>query len=206
MDVLAVACFMEGVPFFQRAECRCVVTDVSGRLARRLDGIQICWAIISLVFRFRILGIILPGKFFAPENWELPIIFSRGELLHGVGVYILIDGARMLANGIGKNSIAGSGSLNWWDRWYLITQLAVYTTYIPLIYCLLGGLYPTYHPLREPGNSIETWPGRWRAHIPCPSMAYMILFWFDQILAIWCCQNIPKDRKQPKFKTHTYFT
>ena len=32
-------------------------------------------------------------------------------------------------------------------RWYRITQLAVYTTYIPLIYCLLGGLYDTYHLL-----------------------------------------------------------
>ena len=32
-------------------------------------------------------------------------------------------------------------------RWYIITQLAVYTTYIPLIYCQLG--------LWEPGNSIE---------------------------------------------------
>ena len=41
------------------------------------------------------------------------------------------------------------GSLNRWDRWYIITQLAVYTTYkplinhlyatsMPLIYCLLG--------------------------------------------------------------------
>ena len=26
-------------------------------------------------------------------------------------------------------------SLNRWDRWYIITQLAVYTTYRPLIYC-----------------------------------------------------------------------
>ena len=40
-------------------------------------------------------------------------------------------------------------------RRYIITQLAVYTTYIPLIYCLLGGLYATYHLLREPGNSID---------------------------------------------------
>ena len=31
-----------------------------------------------------------------------------------------------------------TGSLNRWDRWYAIPQLAVYTTYIPLIYCLLG--------------------------------------------------------------------
>ena len=30
-------------------------------------------------------------------------------------------------------SIAVSGSFNRWDRWYIITQLAVYTTYIPLV-------------------------------------------------------------------------
>ena len=30
------------------------------------------------------------------------------------------------------------GSLNRWDRYHIIPQLAVYTTYIPLIYCLLG--------------------------------------------------------------------
>ena len=35
-------------------------------------------------------------------------------------------------------------------RWHIIPQLAVYTTYIPLIYCLLGGLYATYHLLGEP--------------------------------------------------------
>ena len=28
-------------------------------------------------------------------------------------------------------------------RWHIIPQLAVYTTYIPLIYSLLGGLYAT---------------------------------------------------------------
>ena len=36
-------------------------------------------------------------------------------------------------------------------RWYIITQLAVYTTYILPI----GLLYATYHLLREPGNSID---------------------------------------------------
>ena len=30
------------------------------------------------------------------------------------------------------------GSRKRWDRWHIIPQLAVYTTYIPLIYCLLG--------------------------------------------------------------------
>ena len=34
---------------------------------------------------------------------------------------------------------------------YIITQLAVYTTYILPI----GWLYATYHLLREPGTSIE---------------------------------------------------
>ena len=32
--------------------------------------------------------------------------------------------------------------------WHIIPQLAVYTTYISRIYCLLGGLYATYHLLR----------------------------------------------------------
>ena len=39
------------------------------------------------------------------------------------------------------------GSLNRWYRYHMIPQLAVYTTYIPLIYCQLGWLYitdPTY--------------------------------------------------------------
>ena len=38
------------------------------------------------------------------------------------------------------------GFIQWWflvpligGRGYIITQLAVYTTYIPLMYCLLGG-------------------------------------------------------------------
>ena len=34
----------------------------------------------------------------------------------------------------------------WWDRWYIITQLAIYTTYSP---CLLGGYIVTYHLLWE---------------------------------------------------------
>ena len=39
-------------------------------------------------------------------------------------------------------------------RWYIMTQVAVYTTYIPLIYCQLGWLYLTYHLFREAGKSI----------------------------------------------------
>ena len=40
-------------------------------------------------------------------------------------------------------------------RWHIIPQLAVYTTYIPLIYCLLGGyIIPTtlYRNLKNPLN------------------------------------------------------
>ena len=41
-------------------------------------------------------------------------------------------------------------------RWHIIPHLAVYTTYIPLIYILpSGGLYATYHLLGEPGTTIE---------------------------------------------------
>ena len=42
-------------------------------------------------------------------------------------------------------------------RWYIIIQLAVFTTYIPLIYCQLGDyMLPTTYLryVREPGNSI----------------------------------------------------
>ena len=43
-----------------------------------------------------------------------------------------------------------------WDRLYIITQLAVYTTYIPLIVlAFVWGLYNPYHPLQEPEKSIE---------------------------------------------------
>ena len=43
---------------------------------------------------------------------------------------------------IGNDSIGVSGSLNRWDWWwYIITQLAVYTTYIPLIYIATWGYY-----------------------------------------------------------------
>ena len=44
------------------------------------------------------------------------------------------------------------GSLNRWDRYHIITQLAVYTTYIPLIYCLLGDY------IREPETAIDHGP------------------------------------------------
>ena len=40
-------------------------------------------------------------------------------------------------------------------RWHIIPQLAVYIAYIPLIYCLLWGLYNLYHLLPEPEKSID---------------------------------------------------
>ena len=46
-------------------------------------------------------------------------------------------------------------------RWHIIPQLAVYTTYIPLIYCLLGGyMLPTFgfHPF--PTKSAWNFGGR----------------------------------------------
>ena len=54
-------------------------------------------------------------------------------------------------------------------RWHIFPQLAVYTTYIPLIYCLLGGyIIPTtlYRNLKNPliygRKSInEQWPEPW---------------------------------------------
>ena len=40
------------------------------------------------------------------------------------------------------------------DQWlFLVPQLAVYTTYI----LPSGGLYATYHPLREPETTIDWW-------------------------------------------------
>ncbi len=47
------------------------------------------------------------------------------------------------------------GSPKRWDRCHIIPQLAVYTTYIPLIYCLPGVLYATYHLLGEPETTID---------------------------------------------------
>ena len=39
---------------------------------------------------------------------------------------------------------------------HISPQLAVYTTYIPLIYCLLGDyIYITYHLLREPETAVD---------------------------------------------------
>ena len=54
----------------------------------------------------------------------------------------------------------GSIAVSWFPyiiggRWYVITQLTVYTTYIPLI--VLANWVITYYlpPIKEPGNSID---------------------------------------------------
>ena len=49
------------------------------------------------------------------------------------------------------------------ENYHIIPQLAVYTTNIPLIYCLLGDyiyiyIYITYHLLREPETAIDVLP------------------------------------------------
>ena len=67
-----------------------------------------------------------------------------------------------------NSSMVVFGSPKRWDRWHIIPQLAVYTTYIPLIYCLLGGyILPTtfYGNQKQPLNS-------WRFIIPQLDVLY----------------------------------
>ena len=45
-----------------------------------------------------------------------------------------------------------SGSPKRWDRWHIIPQLAVYTTYI----LPSGGVYGTYHLIGEPETTIDS--------------------------------------------------
>ena len=157
MDVLAVpwSFMVPGVAGFQRAEIvDTMVTDVSGGFQNARLESKIGWKpnmlshnLSTMAFRFRILGIIRPWMFFiSPESWSKPktkgsfsfaIIFSRGELLNFGVCIILIDGGRMLAQwSCEKFNSCYIGFLNRWNRWYQITQLAVYTTCI-LIYSSL---------------------------------------------------------------------
>ncbi len=53
-----------------------------------------------------------------------------------------------------NDSMVVSGSPKRWDPWHIIPQLAVYTTYIPLI-LPSGWLYNPYHRLGEPETTIE---------------------------------------------------
>ena len=67
-------------------------------------------------------------------------------------------------------------------RYHIIPQLAVYTTYIPLIYCLLGD-YITCHLLREPETAIDyscLWiPSKRRVHGPGGPLALPPSGWND---------------------------
>ena len=75
-------------------------------------------------------------------------------------------------------SIAVSGSLNRWDRYHIITQLAVYTTYISLIYFQLGDYIYHLPPIfREPGNSIFHQP-EGTGHPPS-SLSGTVIDWFQ---------------------------
>ena len=64
------------------------------------------------------------------------------------------------------------GSLNRWDRWHInhiITQLAVYTTYIPLIYCQYGELFQ-FSPPVDTGilqESLDFFDGSWSSYFFC---------------------------------------
>ena len=48
-------------------------------------------------------------------------------------------------------------------RWYIISQLAICTTYIPIIYCQLGDYRLPTAKTREPETAIDL--GRWRSDV-----------------------------------------
>ena len=76
-------------------------------------------------------------------------------------------------------------------RWYIITQLAVSTTYILPI----GWLYITYHLLREPGNSIELYtaqPPKLAAGTPKYSLGRCFSFFFDEA---WVRRSVSEAKK-----------
>ena len=87
-------------------------------------------------------------------NWKVPIYSSHGILLCKchieVGVCWHFPRSTDLGHSRG-NLRFGTYSIQWLflvplkgGRWHIIPQLAVYTTYIALIYCLLGGyMLPT---------------------------------------------------------------
>ena len=83
----------------------------------------------------------------------------------------------------GKNNFNGvkPGSLSRWDRWYMIPQLAVYTTYIPLIvlaYWVI--IYHRSHRLREQiETTIEhcTKPPCIYVRFPCNFHSKAMYFW-----------------------------
>ena len=61
-------------------------------------------------------------------------------------------------------------------RWYIITQLAIYTTYIPIIYCQLGDYrLPT---TKKKGTRNSHWPGA---------------------LAVWCSLCVPNWKRARKW-------
>jgi len=88
------------------------------------------------------------------QKWDIPgiaCIFAHPKIWFSGQLRWSFGQSRSGYLCVAFHSIAVSGSLNRWDRWYIIPQLAVYTTYILPI----GWLYTTYHLLREPGNSID---------------------------------------------------
>ena len=114
-------------------------------------------------------------------TWNLKMMVSNRNLLFQVSIFgchvsfreCIAFCCRILSHGPLADGVYGKllldpriNSKTWISQWlflvplkggrdYIIPQLAVYTTYIPLIYCLLGGLYATYHLLGEPEATIE---------------------------------------------------
>ena len=92
----------------------------------------------------------LEDEFIAFGGLALAYFQSRKALL--VSGSVLEDG--LITQWIFQVPVKGG-------RDYIIPQLAVYTTYIPLIYCLLGGyIIPTtlYRNLKNPLNYLEDHP------------------------------------------------
>ena len=98
-------------------------------------------------------------------------------------------------------------------RWYIITQLAVYTTYIPHI-LPIGGLYITYHLLREPETAVDytSWPRvkssdlqDWALLITCPRHAGP---WFGNYILLICTglpsTNFQNEQKSPQLIIYVF--
>ena len=126
-----------------------------------------CWGIFTSVS--------MEASYLLVSTWRiLPTPLIRGLYDHHGPMVILSTET------IHVGMILQVGALPQWlflvpsigGRYHIIPQLAVYTTYIPLIYHLyiyyiyiiyiygqLGGLYGTYHLLREPGTTIDPTSG-----------------------------------------------
>ena len=95
---------------------------------------------------------------FLPTTHRFSIMAFGDEVLISATI---IHKHGLAQNAGNKSSWAMNGIYQWifqvpvkGGRWHIIPQLAVYTTYIPLI-LPSGGLYNPYHLLWEPETTIE---------------------------------------------------